>query len=177
MEFSKAFKSITYILGGSLLYQYNGVADGWTAGLAAVFGFTIFIIGLDMLKEGLDDTGKSGVGLMRVGALVGGMAALIDLVPLLSLLAGLGFIASFLLILLGLFKLQKSEAIGPSGRSGARRLIYSMGISILAAMISMIPIVGGVFASIVALVAMVLSFTGWLKIQDGLLEPELAMTP
>ena len=50
-----AYKSVTYILSGSLLYLYNGLAGGWTSGLASMFGFYLFIKGLGMLKPSLDE--------------------------------------------------------------------------------------------------------------------------
>lgn len=173
MERIKSFKSIAYILSGSLLYLYNGVSGGWTSGLAAIFGFVIFIIGLDMLRSGLDQPGQSGTNLMRIAAIIGAIASLFDLVPLMGWLSGIGFIASFIILLLGLLRLKNSAAIGLAGRNGATRLAIAMAVSIIAAIISILPFLGNFVASFFALAAMLLSFTGWLKIQEGIIETNL----
>lgn len=170
MENIICIKSISYILGGSLLYQYNGVSGGWTSGLAAMFGFTIFIIGLNMIESGLDQVGRSGISLMRVGAIIGAIASLIDLIPIFGWLSGLGFMAAFIIILLGLIRLKGSLTIGLIGQSGASRIIAAMVISIIAATISIIPFLGHVLASFLALLSMYFSFSGWLRIQDGLMD-------
>lgn len=170
MDRIKSFKSIAYILSGSLLYLYNGVSGGWTSGLAAIFGFVIFIIGLDMLRSGLDQPGQSGAGLMRIAAIIGAIASLIDLIPLLGWLSGMGFIAAFAILLIGLLRLRNSATIGSAGSEGATRLAIAMAISIVAAVISILPFLGNIMASFFALASMLLSFTGWLKIQDGILE-------
>ncbi len=170
MEKINSLKSIAYILGGSLLYQFNGVSDGWTAGLAAIFGFIIFIIGLDKFKSGVDQTGQSGAKFMRIGAILGGISSLIRLIPFIGLLAGIGFIVAFVLILIGLLQVRNSVSIGFAGKDGATRIIIGMILSIIAAMLSIMPFVGSIAASIFALGALILSFTGWIKIQDGLME-------
>lgn len=161
-------KSITYILSGSLLYTYNGLAGGWTSGLAAIFGFILFMIGLNMLKTGLDSEGRSGAGLMLAGAVVGGMASFFALAPLIGNLSGIGFIISFILIILGLIRLNKSASIGQIGKSGTSQVIAAMVIALFGAFVGMLPFVGNVIASLFALAAMLLKVTGWLKVQQGL---------
>lgn len=168
MEQVTSLKSITYILSGSLLYTYNGIAGGWMSGLAAIFGFVLFIIGLNRIKTGLDSSGKSGVSLMSVGAIIGGISSLLDLVPMIGILSGIGFIIAFLLLLLGLIRLNNSDAIGLIGQNGIVRLITAMVIAILGAFISLIPIFGNALASIFALIAMFLMVSGWLKVQEGI---------
>ncbi len=163
------FKSVTYILSGSLLYQYNSVAAGWTSGLAAIFGFIIFIMGLSMLKSGLSPEDQSGVKLMQIAAVLGGVASLIDLIPLFGFVAGIGFIITFVLILVGMIMLRKASAIGVKGRSGVLQIVIGMAVAIFSAIISIIPFYGGFVASFFALISMILSFTGWLKIQDGIM--------
>lgn len=171
---NKAFKSVAYILSGSLLYEFNGVAGGWTSGLAATFGFIIFMIGLNMLKSGLDGIGQEGIGSMRVGAIIGAISSLLDLIPFIGWISGIGFLAAFIFILLGLLRLKRSDALGFVGREGAGRLVWGKAVAIFSVLVSLIPFFGSIVASVLMLVSMYLSFSGWLRIQDGLLESDLS---
>lgn len=164
---SDAYQSVTYILSGSLLYLFNGLAGGWTSGLAAMLGFYLLLKGISLLKSSLDEVGQGGLQLIRTAAIIGLIASVIDLFPLTSWLAALGFMAVFILEVLGLLRLKNSMSIGIKGREGASQLIIAMVIAIVGAAISMIPFFGGITASFFALVAMFLSISGWLKIQKG----------
>ena len=171
MEQLSSFKSVTYILAGMLLYQYNSLAGGWTSGLASIFGFSLYIIGLNMLKAGLDSKGKSAVSLMVVGGLIGGVSSLLDLIPMVGVLSGVGFIVSFALIAWGLFRLKGSSSLSQVGISGTKQIIIAMLVVIVGAFVSLMPFVGGIVASIFSLTAMVLTVTGWFKVQEGLIQP------
>ncbi|MFT5167627.1 MAG: hypothetical protein ACI8P3_002865 [Saprospiraceae bacterium] len=175
MERIHSFKSVTYILSGSLLYIYNTLAGSWTSGFAAIFGFVLFIKGLDMLKAGLDETGKSGVNLIRIAAIIGVIASCVDLFPLTGWLAGLGFMAAFILELIGFNRLKNSTSIGMVGKEGASRLAAAMIVSTIGAMVTMFPYFGNIAAAIFAFAAMYLVFSGWLKIQDGIMGENLAL--
>jgi hypothetical protein len=175
MERIQSFKSVTYILSGSLLYIYNSLAGSWTSGLAAIFGFILFIKGLDMLKSALDETGQGGVNLIRTAAIIGVIASLFDLFPLTNWLAGLGFMAAFIIELFGFMRLKNSMSIGMVGKEGASRLVTAMIVSSIGAVVTIFPFFGNIAAAFFALAAMYLAFSGWLKIQDGIMGENLAL--
>lgn len=169
MENKEAIKSITFILGGALLQLFNGIGDGWASTLVAVFGFIIFYIGLDKLKDGLDNPGQSGVGMLKIAALIGATGALVDLIPLLGWLATLAYITAFVLELLGFVKLKSSGSLGTEGKGGVTLLLVAMVLAIVQAFFSFLPFVGSFFSTPFALAALALVFFGWVKVQDDIL--------
>lgn len=163
-----SIQSITYILAGSLVYTSNGFSGGLGSGIVAIFGFVIFVQGLDMLKSGLDNVGKAGVNYMRMGAIIGGCAAILDMIPFMFVVSVPCFLAAFGLQLYGLMQFKESSNLNKKGKSGAEQIIYAKVIAIITGIVSIIPFLGDFVASIIALGALYFSFTGWLKIQDGL---------
>lgn len=123
-----------------------------------------------MLKSGLDEIGQNGVGLIRSAAIIGIIASLFDLFPLTNWLAGIGFIAAFTLELIGFLRLKNSISLGSTGKEGASRLVTAMIVSAIGAVITIFPFFGNIVAAFFAIAAMFLAFSGWLKVQDGLLE-------
>lgn len=169
MENKETIKSISFILSGALLQLFNGIGGGWATTLVAIFGFILFFIGLDKLKNGLDATGQSGVGMLKIAALIGAVGAVIDLVPLMGWLASLAFIAAFVLELVGFLKLKSSQSLGEEGKGGVTLLLVAMVLAIVQAFFGFLPFVGGFFSSLFALAALALVFFGWVKVQDDIL--------
>ena len=160
--------AVTYILGGALLQLYAGIDDGWLSLIIAIFGFAIFYQGLDKLKVGLDSTGQSAVGMLKSGALVGGVAAFVDFIPFLGILASLGYVAAFVIELVAYLKLKDSISLGATGKSGASFLLIAMILAIVQSLLSFIPFIGGYIAAPIGLAALILVFFGWVRIQEGM---------
>lgn len=161
--------AVTYILGGSLLQMFSSsLASGWSANFVAIFGFIIFYVGLDRLRQGLDPVGQSAAGLLKVAALIGAGAGVIDLIPLLGWLATLGYVAAFVIEIVGYLKLQGSHALNAAGKSGATLLLLAMIVAIAASILSMLPF-GGFLAAPLMMATLALIFFGWVKVQEGML--------
>jgi hypothetical protein len=169
MQNHQSIQSIPFILGGALLQMFTGFGDSWAGSLAAIFGFIMFLTGLGKLKTGLDAAGQGAVGLLSLAAIIGAASALFGMIPVLGFLGNIGFIVAFGLELFGLLKLRSSASIGDSGKGGAMLLVFAMGLAILTALFGFIPIVGGMVASFIALVAVVMLFMGWTRIQEGIM--------
>ena len=69
MEKKETIKAVTFIIVGSLLQLYNGVSGGWASTLVAIFGFVLFLMGLNKLKTHLDEAGQSAVKLLVIAHL------------------------------------------------------------------------------------------------------------
>jgi hypothetical protein len=82
------------------------------------------------------------------------------------------FIVAFVIQLIGFIKLKGSESIGENGKSGVTLLIVSMILAILQSIFGLLPFAGAIIAGIISLVALILVFFGWLKIQDGLISKD-----
>lgn len=170
MENKSAIQSVTYILSGALLQLFNGVDDGWASTLVAIFGFILFYVGLGKLKSGLDAPGQQAVGLLMIAAIIGVAGAFIDLIPLMGIFASLAFVAAFVIELIGFLRLKNSGALNEAGKSGVSLLIAAMALAIVQSLFGFLPFVGGIFAAIFAIAAIVLVFLGWVKIQEDMAE-------
>jgi hypothetical protein len=172
MEKKETIKSVTFILSGSLLQIFNGVGDNWRATLASIFGIILLFIGLRNLKNGLDNPGKKAVMLLIVATVLGIIGLIFDLIPLLGIVAGIFFILTFILELVGFIMLLSSATIGAGGKTGAILLIIAMIVAVIESILGLLPFVGGIIGGILGIIALILVFFGWLKIQDGLLSNE-----
>ena len=163
-------KFTTLVLAGSLLTTFSNIGSGWAASLISLAGFVIFLIGLNSMKEIMDEQGKSAVSLIFIGVIIGAVGALIGLIPLLgAVIAGLCFIAAFIIQLIGYIRLKSSTVIGEIGAKGANLLVISMIVVLVGSVFSIIPAVGGFIAPLFYLAALLLIFNGWFKIQQGLI--------
>ena len=165
----ETIQSITFILAGSLLQMFNGVGTNWTSTLAAIFGIILFFIGLKKLKDGLDEAGQGAVKMLNIAIIISIIGLVIDLIPMMGLVASIVFLVAFIFELLGFLKLKKSESIGEVGKSGVTYLIIAMLLGILTSIIGIVPFLGSVVGTVLSLIALIFVFFGWLKIQEGLI--------
>lgn len=170
MEKKETIKSVTFVIAGSLLQMFNGIGGGWASSLTAIFGLVLFFIGLKKLKEGMDEAGQGAVKFLIIAAIIGVVGLLIDLIPLMGLISSLIFIAVFIVELIGFIKLKASKSIGEVGKGGITLLIVAMGLAIVQSIFGLIPFVGGMIGSVISIVAIILVFFGWLKVQEGIID-------
>ncbi len=169
MEKSKTIKSVSFVIAGALLQVFYGVGSGWGTSIISIFGLIIFLIGLKQLKDGLDGNGAGAVSLLIIAAIIGIIASVLGMIPIIGLVAIILFIVAFVIELLGFLKLKTSETIGATGKAGAGLLVISMILSLLAGILGIIPVVGSIIATILAIVSLYFMFTGWVKVQNGLI--------
>lgn len=170
MDKKETIKSVTFILSGALLQMFNGIGGGWASSLAAIFGMILFFMGLSKLKAGIDEAGQAGIKLLIVAAILSIIGFVFDIIPLFGIVASIVLIAAFVVQMVGLFKLKASASIGEVGKSGITLLLVAMILAILESIFGLLPLVGGVIGSILAIAALILVFFGWIKIQEGLVE-------
>ena len=165
-------QSITYIISGSLMQLCGAIGGGWVSNLLILIGFVLFFNGLSALKKGLDAPGQNAVGLLILAA-VGGMgAALLGLIPLIGMLASILFLIVFVVEIIAYLRLKNSQSIGEKGRSGISLLVTAMALAVLASLIDLVPFIGGFVGGLLSLAALLLSLTGWMRIQEGLIDTE-----
>lgn len=169
MQKNQTIISVTYILGGELLQLANGVGSSWASAVASIIGFILFLNGLTRLQDGLDPVGRSAAAMLRIAAVIGALASLIDVIPLLGILASLGYMAAFGIQFLGFVKLKNSNSLNALGQGGVSLLLLAMGLGFAQALLFMIPILGGYIAPPVALAALLAALFGWIRIQEDLI--------
>lgn len=170
MEKKETIKSVTFILSGALLQIFNGIGGNWAASLTAIFGLILFFIGLQKLREGVDETGKGAVKMLVISAILGIVGLVFDIIPLLGLIASLIFIVAFVFELIGFIRLKNSASIGEAGKSGVSLLVIAMILAIVQSVLGILPVVGGIIGSIIGIAAIILVFFGWIKIQEGIID-------
>lgn len=163
-----AASAITYVLGGALLQLYAGMGSGWVSVCVAIFGFVVFYTGLEKWKIGLDTAGQSAAKMLKLAAIIGAVSAFIDLIPFFGILATLGYLAAFVLELIGFVTLKSSKSIGIAGKNGATMLIIAMALALLVSIFAFIPYFGGFIAGPLGFIALILVFFGWVRVQEGM---------
>ena len=171
MEKKETIKSVTFIIVGSLLQLYNGVSGGWASTIVAIFGFVLFLMGLNMLKSSLDENGQGAVKLLVIASILGIIGLVIDFIPLIGFVSSIIYIVAFVIELVGFLKLKKSDSIGEIGKAGVTFLLIAMILAIVQIFLGLLPIpFMGILTLIIAIAALVLVLFGWIKVQEGLVE-------
>lgn len=171
MEKKETIKSVTFIIVGSLLQLYNGVSGGWASTVVAIFGFVLFLMGLNMLKNSLDENGQGAVKLLVIASILGIIGLVIDFIPLIGFVSSIIYIVAFVIELVGFLKLKKSDSIGEVGKGGVTFLLIAMILAIVQAFFGLLPIpFMGILTSILSIAALALVLFGWMKVQEGLVE-------
>lgn len=170
MEKKETIKSVTFVIAGALLQMFNGIGGGWASSLTAIFGLVLFFIGLKKLKDGMDEAGKGAIKFLIIATILGVIGLLFDLIPLMGLISSLLFIAAFIVELIGFIKLKASASIGEVGKGGITLLLVAMVLAIVQSIFGLLPLVGGMIGSVFSIIAIILVFFGWLKIQEGIID-------
>ncbi len=166
---TKGIYASSMILAGALLGSFFNVGRGWTAALIALIGFIFLIIGIVGFKKELDKKGSSSLGLILVGACIAAAGALIALIPFAGLFARILLIVAFIIKLIGVLGLKSSQSLGNEGSKGANLVTIAVIMLMVALVFRFIPGIGGIFATIFALVGLFLMVYGWMGVQKGYL--------
>lgn len=171
MEKKEAIVALTYIISGALLQMFNGVEDGFASTIITIFGFIMFFTGLGNLRNLIDPAGQSAANLLRAAALVGAASAVIDLIPFIGgIIATIGYLFAFIIELIGLNQFKSSRTFGATGKSGFTLLTVAMVLAVVRAIFGFIPFFGGIIASVLSIIAVMLILMGWMKVQEDLAE-------
>lgn len=169
MEKTAIVQSVTYIIAGALLQLISGIDDSWATLVVSIFGFVIFFVGLNQLKQAFNPKGQQAVGMLVLGAIIGAAGAVIDLIPLMGIFASVAYLIAFILELIGYSQLKNSSSLGPVGQNGITLIMVAMLLAILQSLFGLLPFVGGFIASVLAIGAFMLSFFGWIKVQEDII--------
>jgi uncharacterized membrane protein len=167
---SKSVTSVSFILVGNMLTAYSSIGDDWPAIVLAILGVTLFFIGLIRLKTFLDPAGQNGVMKLIWASVLGIMASGLSFIPVIGFIpAGMFNIASFVLQLIGLLSLKRSETLGEMGAGGVNLILIAIGLMVVAAAVGFLPFAGKMIKEGVVLIAIILIPFGWLKVQEAMI--------
>ncbi|MBN2038604.1 MAG: hypothetical protein JW864_01085 [Spirochaetes bacterium] len=154
---------------GVLLGLFMGFGAIVVAMLISLAGFILFFLGIKDFRVGFDDeNGVKGSQNLFIAAIIGIVAAILGIIPVISILGAIAGLVAFIFMILGYLKLKTSTGYGDDGREGANLLFIGAIVSIIGAIIGFIPIAGTIIAAIISLVCLVLYFMGWTKIKNAL---------
>ncbi len=138
----------------------------WVVGIGVICGYVIFLMGLGQWKPMLKEGDAKAVGQIWLGVILGLAATVFDMIPWFGWFAGLIYIASFILMLLGYNALKSSVTFPEPGKSGANKLFIAMILMLVGAVIGFIPIVGDFIEIVLDIVAFFMVLAGWKAIKN-----------
>lgn len=160
----------------TLMQIYYSLDPKIATSIAALVGLLFLIIGLGKFGQGMDAAGTTGVGRLKVAAWIGiigmGIMILLGWIPaigiIVAILVGIANIVAYIFELLGYSSLQQAQPLKALGQSGASNLRISMILMLVAVVLSIIPVIGGILSGILTLVVFWLVYSGWTKIIAGM---------
>ena len=156
------------ILLAILMHVYDGIGDNTLTGIVALVGFFMYIKGLGILKDVLDDSGVKGISKLKTAVILGVIAVVLGWIPILGgIIAGILLLVAFIFEYIGYGALMQSTSLGVEGCIGARKLRTSMIVLVVAAVIDLFPMTG-IVVGFISMIALWFVFSGWEMILLGM---------
>ena len=165
-----AIKPITLILVGNMLTVFNSIGNGWATSVVAILGFVLFFIGLGQLKDEMDEIGQGAIKLLITASIIGVIGLVISFIPLVGIVAGIIYLAAYIIELIAFIKLKKSTTLGDPGKAGVNLLFIALIVTLVGGVFGLLPVVGGIISTIISLAAFILILYGWLKVQEDFIQ-------
>lgn len=130
-------------------------------GILALAGYVYYFLGIKGMKESAVGTSmEEGTAKLYTGALVCLVGAIVSIIPGIKFIGGIVDIVGFVLMMIAFNKLRQLS-LSPLAAKGAQQLWLMMVLSLVSAVLGIIPVVGNILSTILSLVILVLSFLGW----------------
>lgn len=139
----------------------SGLGLDTICSILAVVAFVYYFLGIKGMKEAAVGTELAeGTANLYTGALLGVIGAVVGIIPLVGLVGGIIEIVAWVYMLLGFGKIRKTS-LSEAAAKGAQQLWLMMLLTLIGAVIGLIPVLGTVIALILSIVALVYAFLGW----------------
>ncbi|MDR2292542.1 MAG: hypothetical protein LBE11_03610 [Prevotellaceae bacterium] len=129
-------------------------------------GYVLFLLGLTNFSKILEMSDRNAVESVRNGAIVMIVGAVVD-VLIWGFIGLIIYIVGFILMIMGYSKLKNSPTFPQKARNGASKLFTAMLLSLIGAILGLIPLIGGFINAILAIVAFFFILSGWATIRDA----------
>lgn len=134
---------------------------GMFLNLAEVAAYVVFILGLVAMKNAAVGTSvEAGTKRIFIGAIVLVVGAFVDILPVISMIAWIVTLAGFLLMWTG-YGMLKNNAADANAQFAGNKLALSSLLGAIAALVGILPLVGGVLEFILLVVVLVFAYQGW----------------
>lgn len=138
--------------------------------IIAVAGYVYYFLGIKGMSESsVGYAIEDGTKKLFKGAKLGLIGAIIECIPLISIVGTILSIAGFVFMLIGFDMIRKS-ALNPQASKGAHQLWLVMVLTIVGAVISIIPLIGNIGSLICNILVIVYAFLGWRNFSNSELQ-------
>lgn len=184
VELSETGLGIFYVMMGMLVNLYTKVNGSLLTSIVSIAAFIYVLKGIKLLVPTMDLVGKEAFEKLRIGALLGLVAAVLGIIPLVGAFSGIVGLAAYFFYLLAFYHLKGSKTIGIEGVQGANLLFLSTILNIFGAVFIFTTFLGGIlsfsliphfflfssvfFSILLGTAVLVLTFIGWSKIYIGI---------
>lgn len=178
---TQAVQGAYIILMAAILYMFESIEGSFLISIAALVGLILYLKGLGMLKNSLDDNGTTGAAKLKIAIILGlvgvGLGILLGWVPLVGgIIPGILGIIAFIMEYMGYGWFMKSSSLGLQGQAGAGKLRISMILLLVSIVLGWIPVIN-TFSGILGLVAFWFIYQGWTMIVLGIEENATILQP
>lgn len=139
-------------------------------GILALAAFVYYFLGIKGMKESAVETALAeGTEKIYKGALLGIIGTVVGLIPLIGLIGGLVSLVGFIFMLMGFNSVRKTN-LSAEAAKGAQQLYLTMVLTIVAAVVGLIPVLGGIIAAIISIITVIYAILGWKNFSLSTLE-------
>ncbi|NDW19493.1 hypothetical protein D0T53_11310 [Dysgonomonas sp. 216] len=173
------FDSINSLVSGAsnlMSFAESGTVDTgigfldvicWIFLAGLIYGYYLFLKGLDKFKPMLSVADAEAVGKIRLAVILAIVAAVVDFIPFLGWVGTIINIVSFIMMMIGYSALKNSPTFPNKARNGASKLFTAMILMIVAAVFGFIPFIGWVFALVLDIIVFFMILSGWATIKNS----------
>jgi hypothetical protein len=136
---------------------------------AIIIGYLLYIKGLIDFTSILKNEDNKAMKNVRNGAILMIAATVfsLDFIGFPGILIAIINIVGFILMLVGYSKLKNSPTFHAQARVGATKLFLAMILSLVGAILGIIPLIGGIINGILSIIAFILVLLGWNSIKNA----------
>ncbi|KWW30197.1 MAG: Uncharacterized protein AUK63_1058 [bacterium P3] len=179
------WKSTTkQIYTGVMLYSLCGIVSGLVAilaflsggfwsvlsvilSIAIIVGYVLYFIGLRNFKNVVMEPDAPVVNKLYTAVILVIIGYIVGFIPVAGgIIQAILNIIAFIMMMVAYNKLRKSTTFPGLARKGASMLFTAMILSLIGAVISIIPLVGTIIAAILNIISFIMVLLGWKKIAD-----------
>ncbi len=133
-----------------------------------VVGYVLYLLGLGGFGKILQPADSAAIGKIRIAVILVLVGALVGLIPIAGgFIDGILGLVAYILMLGGFSKLKSSSTFPQLACKGASLLFISTIILLVASVLGIIPLAGGIIKAIFNPVGYILMVMGWAKIKSA----------
>lgn len=131
------------------------------ATLAIIYGYWLFIQSLDRFKGLVNAADAPRIGSIRTATILMIIGAVVACIPFIGIVGGILNLVGWIMLLIAYSNLKNSVTFPEGARNGMSKLFTAMILGIVGWVLGLIPLIGGILAMILEIVAFFIILSGW----------------